>query len=596
VRFLFGGKKEPEKRPQNTGLSVVGATALQAAPAPATASGGAEAAPLSTPVVDAGAPSVIQSAAALPKGDYLSFRLLQIPTTFAEQFLLLRVDEKEVLLIIAQEAWASHSQFELIKQLRARGLEVRQMERALGSVIQAVHRLRYKGEFDSQSSVETQAWALIHRALEAGASDLHIETRNTYAQIFFRVYGERHEQANITYEEAYQICSVLYVVHADSSSKNITWSPDRVMDTSIEHTTEDGRSVTIRFSSAPIHPGRGKNFHCVLRLLRLDNAHEKSLESLGYTKAQIDAIEDMIVGSQGCVLLVGPTNSGKSTSMQAIMRRIYDRRGPSIKAITIEKPVEYVIDNACQMGVNDMLKDGRENENPHDVMIRATLRQDPDVVMVGEIRDREEAEPVKNLVLAGRKLLSTLHVYESMAVFDRLVEMGIPRGILTMEGFISGVIYQRLVPRMCPKCSEPVSWGYRDGRVRKALWERLKPVAESGVHQVRIRSEKGCPHCNHTGIIGRVPCAEVLVPDSEFLDLVRAEKMAVARQHWQTHSPLNIDGIGVTALAHGVRLMLDAKVDPRDLETQVGILSAEIMEAARTAPVHRGPELEVVSG
>lgn len=512
----------------------------------------------------------------VPVGRYLHFSELGLSSAFALDFVIQATGPSSITLIVATDKFASHPQFELGKRLKLAKFTVTAWRRATREIIKTLHTRHAKTEDDSRrvdSDIERTAWALIDDAIQKGTSDIHIETRGSHADVYFRIHGERRVQPSMSFTTATEIANTIYNVHADASSKEISWDPDSVKDTSIEHTMPDGKKVTLRFSSGPIYPTSAKNFHLVIRLLVMEGSATKPLEKVGYTTAQIAVIEEMLIGAQGMVVLVGPTNSGKSTSMQAMIRRIYDRRGKDIKVITIEKPVEYVLSGACQMGVPEGRKSLEgEGGNIYTTYLKGTLRQDPDVVMVGEIRSADEAEAVKDLVLAGRKLVTTLHVYEALAVFARLREMGVPESILFMEGFISGVIYQRLVPILCPQCAIPVTDGLARGLIRPNTYERIIRVANLGVHDVRVRDKGGCEHCNFTGIVGRTPCAEILVPTASFLAHLRAGNEAAARAEWHANVEMNIEGWGVTAVAHAISKMTQGQLDPTDIESQIGAI------------------------
>lgn len=511
----------------------------------------------------------------VPHGKYWSFGQKGVSQAFSESFAVLLAGETSAIVLVSPEAFSTHPQFELCRRVKEAGFRSITIRRATREIIRVVHD-NNRSETDvspASTNTESIARSIVDDAIEMNASDIHIETRGSYAQVFYRIHGQRIEQPSIATQTAFDVCNVLYSVHADADNKGLSWDPKMVMNTVIEHTSKSGDSVQLRFSSGPIHPSG--NFHAVIRLLVMDKKTVRPLEDVGYTDEQVAAIEEMLIGSQGMVLLVGPTNSGKSTSMQSFLQRIYDRRGKDIKVLTVEDPVEYVVPDACQMGVPQGRKglEDRLTGSVYTTFLKGTLRQDPDVVMVGEIRDRESAESVKDLVLAGRKLLSTLHAYEAFAVFARLREIGVPPSVLYMSGFVSGVIYQRLVPILCPECSIPIMDAMEQGRIRKPTFDRVLRVADFGVHNVRARGN-GCEHCNHVGIIGRTPCAEILVPDSVFLELLAQGKDAEARQYWMSRSGIKIEGLGVTAVAHAIHKMREGILDPSEIESQIGILAA----------------------
>lgn len=522
--------------------------------------------------------SIIGDVRKIPKGGYMAFSKLHLPTSFNEHFVLLSLTDTHYTLLVDHSIWKSSSQFEVTNRIKLshKGCSVSTV-RVTQEVLLTLHKENEQamlGSFKESSDLEESAWTMINSAIEQNTSDIHIETRGSYAQVFFRIYGERVEQHPISLATASGMCNVLYSFHAESRSKDVSWKPEEVMDTAIEHRTRNGTPVQIRFSSSPIHPS--PNFHAVCRLLVMDERRTPSLHEVGFTTGQVSAVEDMLIGAQGMVLLVGPTNSGKSTTMQACARRIVVKRGGNIKLITVEDPVEYIISGACQMGVSHGRKgmQGKDG-SAFNTLLKGTLRQDPDVVIVGEIRDGESCSAVKDLVLAGRKLISTLHVYEAMAVYARLRELGVPESILYMNNFISGVIYQRLVPTLCPDCSISLIDGQQQGLVDPHVFERVSRSIDLMATNVRMRNPGGCEKCGHRGIVGRTLCAEMLIPDETFLAHMRRGDLASARAYWQTNVDLNVEGLGVTAVAHALCKMVTGLVDPHDIESQIGRVRVE---------------------
>lgn len=423
------------------------------------------------------------------------------------------------------------------------------------------------------SEVENFGREIIEKAIEAGASDIHIETRAPKAELFFRVNGARIEQPTLSAEKAKQIANVWYNFHADASSKNTQWYDDRRMDTSIAYKSNAGIDIQLRFSSVPIFPSG--NVCIVIRVLKMvapKNEQEVSFDRLGYTQLHAETITDMLVGVNGLVLLVGPTNSGKSTSMRTFVRTVQKKSGTNnIKVLTVEDPVEYIITDACQIGVSRDREDLKEGgESVFQGFLKATLRQDPDVVIIGEIRDTETATIVKDLVLSGRKIISTLHAFSAFAAFPRLKEIGVPPSVLYMDNFLSGVIYQRLVPTLCPHCSIPIleaSSTIIDSR----LFERLTRLLSLTEENIRVKNIVGCEHCDNTGISGRTLCAEVVRPDKKMLALLKDDRFSEAEKYWRQTNMIDSE-FGSTALAHAISKMRLGQLDPADVESQVGIL------------------------
>jgi general secretion pathway protein E len=543
---------------------------------------------------------VVDDLARLPPGRYLPFRHFPghpLPASYEAGFALLVTSEEAILILRRSELVASRIEFEIAARCAGAGFQQCERLAVSDEILKALHASWHAENDEGRpecSGIERRAFDLIASAVQTGASDIHVETRGAVARVFFRIHGERFEQPNLATPTATAILRVLYNVHADRQNSGTNWDQNAVQDTAVEHTLANGARVQLRFNSAPIYPA--PNLQCTLRVLRMDgDMAARELEAVGYTPEMVQAIDDMLIGSTGLVLLVGPTNSGKSTSLQSFIQRIYQRRGAAIKVVTIEDPVEYVIARACQMGVPRGKLAPQEIARVYRELLGSTLRQDPDVALVGEIRSSEQAEPVKDLVLAGRKILSTLHAYEALAVFPRLREIGVPLSLLARPGFISGVIYQRLVPLLCPHCARRAQEAVEEGSLPPGTWERVLRAAGGSRQAIRARNRRGCANCNFTGIVGRTPCAELLVPDEEFLRLLREDDEAGARDHWY-RTGINTDGLGVRVIAHAVSKMRQGLVDPADVEVQIGRIAVETTGAEAARPAAAIAPLRVIAG
>lgn len=436
---------------------------------------------------------------------------------------------------------------------------------------------------EATTDVEATIGEIVQEAYDRGASDIHIVARMTHADVKFRITGELRFIRNLTKERALSLTRTLYT-KAHTDSKTGSWQREIPKDSSIEwEVTKRGGTlgekvaVQLRFSSGPLHPG--DCFFVVMRLLTME-ASSATLNTLGFEPEQQEMLRVFIGGSAGLVIICGPVNSGKSTTIQATLKEVFEQRGDNISVQTVEDPPEYIIPGACQMPVASAKQlEGRDLFNE---AVKSKLRQDGDVVMIGEIRDGVTAKTVTDLVLAGRKLLTTLHAYSGLGVFLRLREMGVPWDVLTTSGFLHGIIYQRLVPQLCPRCS--VSLKDAADRLKQSLLDRVMEVCDLEAHNVRVRGD-GCAHCKSTGYTGRTVVAEFVVPDRPFLRLLGAGQMADAEAYWHSSKVLSLaGGLGVTALAHAIHKMRQGQIDPHDVERNVAMLTSEhTMQNARSA-------------
>jgi len=454
--------------------------------------------------------------------------------------------------------------FSLVQKLKSKDL-VFQKKYATSDLIKITREAYIANGAQStadRSEIERLISKLIEDALNKGSSDLHIEIREHQTDVFVRVYGKRYKQQTLTREMGMAVASVMHDVLAERSSQQGNWSPDIPKDAAINHTRPDGKKVQVRFASAPIYPD--KCLQVVCRLLSMDASSAPSFDNLGYTPMQKSLINEMIIGAQGMVLLVGPTNSGKSTTMQALTQAIRQIRGATIKIESIEDPVEYLIGGASQMSVS--------SRADFESLLKSTLRHDPDVLMVGEVRDRESASTIENMVLAGRKVLSTLHAFEAIAAFQRLIKIGVTEDVLFMNNFLSGIIYQRLLPTLCNHCAIPFDAAVSKGLIGSDIANRVKQAVEIEQGNIHVHNPDGCEHCRDRapGYKGRTLVAEVLRPDDAMLNLLRDGRVHEVRERWlQSESDT---GFGVSAIGHAMMLMMKGVVDPSDVEEQVAIL------------------------
>ncbi|SHJ43702.1 Type II secretory pathway ATPase GspE/PulE or T4P pilus assembly pathway ATPase PilB [Desulfatibacillum alkenivorans DSM 16219] len=346
--------------------------------------------------------------------------------------------------------------------------------------------------------------SIISDALRHGASDVHIEPKTKYLMVRYRIDDLLQEKIRIPMAMHPPIVSRIKVMSELDITERRKPQDGRV---TVKAST---KTVDMRISSLPTVNGE----KIVLRILD-KSAASQELEDLGLTPMDMEKILRFIRQPQGMVLATGPTGSGKTSTLYAMLRR-----GASITKnfTTIEDPVEYHMGMAEQVNVREKI--GLD----FPTILRSILRQDPNVIMLGEIRDFQTAEVAFHAALTGHLVLSTLHTNGSIASIIRLRDMGIKSYV--MSEALTGIIAQRLLRRICPHCMEDAQV---DADVLKALRldpERLDFTPKKG---------RGCPQCNGGGYKGRIGVYEVLEFDSEFRRMVHsgasdAELMRAASQ------------------------------------------------------------------
>ena len=336
--------------------------------------------------------------------------------------------------------------------------------------------------------------SILSQAVREGASDVHISPEKNFVQVRFRVDGKLDEVP------APPKAMFLPIVSRMKILSN--------MDIAVSRIPQDGRftvkmknkEINIRTSTMPSIYGE----NLVLRLLDTGSG-VYSLERLGMSDTDRSKIESMITKPYGMILSTGPTGSGKSTSLYSILKAINQ---PEINIITVEDPVEYRIEKIRQIQLN------RKAGMTFADGLRSILRQDPDVIMVGEIRDSETATIAVQAALTGHRVLSTLHTNDAAGAITRFIDMGIEPFLVSSVMLVS--FAQRLVRTICPSCKEP----YEPPPEALEFWG-LKKVKKSN-----FMHGKGCFNCMHTGYKGRTGVYEVLIIDDMIQDMVLKKKSA----------------------------------------------------------------------
>jgi type IV pilus assembly protein PilB len=282
--------------------------------------------------------------------------------------------------------------------------------------------------------------------------------------------------------------------------------------------TVHGKNIDLRISCLPTVYGE----KVVVRILDPDTV-ERSLEALGMNKNVEAGIRSIIGQPNGILLVVGPTGSGKTTTLYALLRELTSEQ---LNIVSIEDPVEYRLPGVVSVQVNT--KTGLTFAHG----LRSILRQDPDIIMIGEIRDEETARIAIAAALTGHLVLSTLHTNTAAEAFTRLLDMGIEPYLLA--AVVRGVLSQRLVRRLCEHCKKPMGI--------QPLEQRALDLPES-VQQVF--QAVGCPHCRETGYTGRIGLHELLLYNQDIKDLVLARKSTRVIEDTAVGAgmlPLRLDG------------------------------------------------------
>lgn len=373
----------------------------------------------------------------------------------------------------------------------------------LGKVMESVEEMSIESDSDEEdndfqvSSLQDMAEeapvirlvnSILAQAVRERASDIHISPENKYVQLRFRVDGVLREVPAPPKSLFLPIVSRLKILAQ--------------MDIAVSRIPQDGRftfvmenrEINVRASTMPTIYGE----NMVLRLLDM-SAGGYSLHELGMSSEDMEKIESVITKPYGMILSTGPTGSGKSTSLYAILKKV---NKSEINIITLEDPVEYRIEKIRQIQLN------RKAGMTFASGLRSILRQDPDVVMVGEIRDTETAKISVQAALTGHKLLSTMHTNDAAGAITRLVDMGIEPFLVSSVLLVS--FAQRLVRANCQHCLET----YQPPK------KALAAMGMDRIEGAEFKRGKGCYQCGNTGFQGRTAIFEILVNDEMIQDMI----------------------------------------------------------------------------
>ena len=321
------------------------------------------------------------------------------------------------------------------------------------------------------------ATTIIENSYRADATDIHIEPFKTYTRIRIRVNGDLVELMNISSAVHSALTTRLKLISGMNIAEKGVPQDGRFTQ------VVDGTTLDVRVSSLPMVNGE----KIVIRILSTGQIALRKITDLGMSDYNYQLFESMLRVPHGVILVTGPTGSGKTTTLYAALGELAK---PNVNVITVEDPVEKAIDGINQCQVN--MKAGMTFA----AALRSILRQDPDIVMIGEMRDTETADIGIRAAITGHLVLSTLHTNDAASTVVRLVDMGVAPYMVATS--LIGVIAQRLIKVLCPACKQPVMSTEEESELM-------------GVDQsIQIYKPVGCPECNNTGYRGRTAIHEII--------------------------------------------------------------------------------------
>jgi type II secretory ATPase GspE/PulE/Tfp pilus assembly ATPase PilB-like protein len=259
---------------------------------------------------------------------------------------------------------------------------------------------------------------------------------------------------------------------------------------------------------------------------------------------------------------------------------VHAERGYRDKIYTVEDPPEYKIPRVSQIPVVRRKGDDYTKKSPFEAPIAACMRADPDILMIGEVRDKATGDLLKKAVQSGHQVLTTVHAAGALAIVDRFTDFEISRSVLGSQEFISGLCYQKLVPLICPHCSVDLQDIVSDSSAKESdimLFERVLKVCDLTKDAIKVRGA-GCEKCGNIGVIGRTVCAEIIAPDLDLLEHFREGQNVKAHKHWHSLSdkdPYSWNMTGKSAMEHAMLKMRKGMVSPHEVEAAFGLITPE---------------------
>lgn len=324
--------------------------------------------------------------------------------------------------------------------------------------------------------------AIILQGVKLKASDIHIEPLQKKTRVRYRIDGILYTKESFDISLHTSFISRLKIIsHLDITEHKTP------QDGKFKFQIED-KTIDFRVSIVPLITGE----KAVIRILNKEIVNFE-LEHLGFSSSEYNKILKLIYRQNGIILSSGPTGSGKTSLIYSILKKL---NNPSVNISTVEDPVEYEIEGINQV---QFIK----NSLDFSTILKSYLRQDPDILMIGEIRDYETAEIAVKAALTGHLVLSTIHTNDSISGIYRLLNIGIKPYMISAS--VTGIIAQRLLRKLCPKC-----------KILDPLWEgklSFLGINPSDLKDDKFYTKKGCEFCNNSGYIGRIPIFEILILD-----------------------------------------------------------------------------------
>lgn len=436
-------------------------------------------------------------------------------------------------------------------------------------------------------------FALLAEVAAKRASDVHLFIQQSRAVIRVRMDGVMKDLRDLPVQEAQNLAAAAFNMAdaADAMYRPLEYQgarinrrdclPPEIMSVRLQFNPlpDGGRYMVARILYRKT--GDLSSQQAVAALQKRD--YDQLIRSLGYRPWHLQAWRAIRRKPFGVAIVAGPTGSGKSTTLERILSIVWRERAGKISLQTVEDPPEYIIEGAAQFPVVNAQTDEERREKFRQA-ITAVLRSDPDIVMIGEIRDSASAKLCFQAAMTGHPVYTTLHANDALSIVPRLIDIGVEQYKIANATLCVGLVAQRLLQVVCPSCG--LSFDHEE--VRSSLppeaiaWIEALPVEwRAGL---RFINERGCEACGGTGVVGRSVVAETIVPDDTLLSALVSSRRTEALEHWIKNMG------GITMAEHGVLEAINGKFDLNDIDVMVGSPWSISLERLH-ALVRRYPEM-----
>jgi type II secretory ATPase GspE/PulE/Tfp pilus assembly ATPase PilB-like protein len=421
----------------------------------------------------------------------------------------------------------------------------------------------HDGASRSASEMQRIAKDMFQRAVSMRASDIHIRlSKRDKTKILFRIHNDLRVIEEQPFDVGDQLCATIYQAMSDVSAP--TFEPISRQDARIGNRNKLPAELDgIRIATSPQVDG----YIMVLRLLYNDTMDTNDLEALGFSASQSSTVALVKRRPTGINIIGGPTGSGKSTTLQRILGSIISESQGRKHVITVEDPPEYPIPGAVQTPVTNADSE-EERSRAFQKAIKASMRLDPDIIMIGEVRDTPSARLAVQAAMTGHQVWTTVHANSAFAIIDRFTDLGVPLELVSDPTIVTGLGCQRLLKVLCPHCKVALSSvmeRYNELEIQRIMAELLP-------ENVYVLGN-GCPHCKQSGTIGRTVVAEFVASDERIMSFIRNRDRLGAIEYWRCEQ------MGSSMLEHAIEKINLGLVDPFLAEDIVGQLNTGTLMA-----------------